>query len=93
MPNELGLFYVALLTVPLYIQWDQLIIVEITLPTPSYQVTSNFMLDLKRLRLNLLNILTLVDPQGHSYIITTREIKLSTGTADRDKRIIQSYCS
>ena len=53
-------FYVTLLTVSLYIQWDKFIIVQVTVSTPSNQVTSNFMLDFKRLRLNLLNILTLL---------------------------------
>ena len=38
MNNELGLFYVVLITVPLYIQWDQFIIVQVTLPTPSHQL-------------------------------------------------------
>ena len=33
MPKELGLFYVALLTVQLCIQLDQFIIVQVTLPT------------------------------------------------------------
>ena len=59
IPKELELFYVALITVPLYTQWEQFIIVQVTLTTPYHQFTSNFMLYLKRLRLNLLNILTL----------------------------------
>ena len=63
MPNKLGPIYVAFLTVPLYIQWDQFIIVQLTLPTPSHQVPSNFMLDFKRLRRNLLNIVTLLIPK------------------------------
>ena len=58
--NKLGLFYVALLNVTLYIQWGRFIIVHVTLPTPSHQVTSNFMLDFKRLHLNPLNIMTLL---------------------------------
>ena len=60
IPKELGLFYVALMTVPLYIQWDQCIIVHVTLPTPSHQMPSNVMFDFRRLRLNLLNIVTLL---------------------------------
>ena len=67
MPKELGLFYIDFLTVPLYIQWDQFIIVQVTLTTPSHQVTSNFILVLKSLHLNLLNIvnsLTLRDVLG-----------------------------
>ena len=42
------------------IQWDQFIIVHVTLPTPSHQVPSNFMLAFKILHLNLLNIVTLL---------------------------------
>ena len=60
MPKELRLFYVAYLTVTLYTQWDQLIIFQVNLPTPSYPVPSNFMLTFKRLRLNVLNIVTLL---------------------------------
>ena len=56
IPKELGLFYVTFLNVPLYIQWDQFIIFQVTLPTPYQQVPSNFMLAFKRLCLNLLNI-------------------------------------
>ena len=54
--KELGLFYIVLLTVPLYIQWEQFIIVQVTLPTPSNWVPSNFMLVFKRSHLNLLKI-------------------------------------
>ena len=60
MPNKLGFFYVAFLTVPLYIQLYQFIIFQVTLPILSHQVPSNFMLDFKRLHLNLLNIVTLL---------------------------------
>ena len=60
MPKELGLFYITFLTVILYIQWDQFIIVQVTLPTPSHQVPSDFLLGFKRLRLNLLNVVTLL---------------------------------
>ena len=60
MPNGLGLFYVDFLNVTLYIQWDQFIIVQVTLTTPSHQVPSNFILGFKMLRLNLLNIVTLL---------------------------------
>ena len=59
-PKELGLFYVFLLPVPLYIQWDQFIILQVTLPTPSHQVLSNFMLCFKRLRPNLLKTVILL---------------------------------
>ena len=60
MPKELGLFYVVFLTVPLYIQWEQFIIFQVTLPTPSYKVPSNLMLVFKSFYLNLLNIVTLL---------------------------------
>ena len=51
MPKELGLFYDVLLTVPLYIWWDQFIMFQLNITTPSHEVPSNFMLDFKRLRL------------------------------------------
>ena len=38
MPKKLGLFYVDLLSVTLYIQWEQFIIVQVTIPTPYNQV-------------------------------------------------------
>ena len=60
IPKDLGLFYVAFITVPLYIQYYQFIIVQVTLPTPSHQVPYNSMLDFKPLRLNLLTIVTLL---------------------------------
>ena len=56
IPKELGLFYVAFLTVWSYIQLDQFIIVQVTLPTLSHQLPSNFMLVSKKLHLNLLKI-------------------------------------
>ena len=60
MTNELGLFYVIFLTVLLYILWEQLIIVHVSLPTPSHLVPSNFMFILKKLDMNLLNIMILL---------------------------------
>ena len=60
MPKEFGLFYVAFLTVKLYIQSDQFIIVQVTLPTLYHQVPSSFILVLRRLHMNLLNIVTLL---------------------------------
>ena len=56
-----GIFYVAFLTVTLNIQWDQIIIVRVTFPTPYDQVPSNFMLDYKRLHVKLLNIVDLMN--------------------------------
>ena len=60
MTKELILFYIVFLTVPLYIQWYKFIIVQFTLPTSSHPVPSNFMFFLKRLHLDLLNIVTLL---------------------------------
>ena len=71
MLNELGLFYVAFLTVPLCIQWDQFIIVQVTLTTPSHHVPSSFMLDFKRLRLKLFNIVTLLPSRSFMEITLT----------------------
>ena len=56
----IGIIYVDFLTVPLYIQWDQLIIVQVTLPKPYHQVSTNFILDFKSICLNLINMLTLL---------------------------------
>ena len=58
MPKGLGLFYVAFLTVPLYIQLYQFIIVYVTLPTLYHQVNSSFILVFKRFHLSLFNIVT-----------------------------------
>ena len=38
MPKELGLFYVILLTTPLYNQWDQFTTVQVNLTIPPYQM-------------------------------------------------------
>ena len=60
MTNELRLFYGFFLIAPLYIHWYQLIIFQITLPTPYHWVPSNVMLVFKRLHLNLLKFLVLL---------------------------------
>ena len=60
MPEQLRLFYVPLLTDLLYIQWDQFIIVQITLQTLYHWVPSNAIFVLKRLHLSLLNIVILL---------------------------------
>ena len=44
IPKELGLFYVVLLIVPLYVRQDQFIILHVTLTTPYHCVSSNFIL-------------------------------------------------
>ena len=51
IPKQLELFYVIFLSVPLYIHWEQFIIVQVTLPTPSHQVPSIVVLVLKILHL------------------------------------------
>ena len=56
----IGIIYVAFLTVRLYIQLDQFIIFQVTLPTLYHHVPSSFILVLKRLHMNLLNIVTLL---------------------------------
>ena len=75
MPKELGLFNFAFLIFRLFIQLGQFIIVQVTLPTLYHQVPSSFILVLKRLHLNLLNILTLLNLKvvlgGHHTRLTT----------------------
>ena len=60
MSKELALFCVYFLTVRLYIQLGQFIIIQFTLPKPYYQVPSSVKLVFKILHLHLLNILTLL---------------------------------
>ena len=60
MPKELGLFYVAFLTVRLYFQLDQFIIVQVTVPTLYHHTPSSFILVFKMLHLNLLDIVTIL---------------------------------
>ena len=60
MPKELGLFYVILLTDPLYIHWDTFIILHVILTIQYHQVISNFMLVFNMLHLNLLKIVILL---------------------------------
>ena len=96
MPKDLGLFYVSLPTVTLYIQWEQFIIFQFTLPTPSHQVPSNFMLDFKTLGLNLLNILTLSTlkfvlgdhPTRLKKILTISKQKFFRVNSHRDRNIV-----
>ena len=100
MPKEMVLFYVAFLIAPKYIQWYQFIIVQITFPTLSHQVTSNFMLVFKKLHLNLLNILTflalkVVLGDHHTRlkkILTIFKSKLSSSTLI-ETRILLSQLS
>ena len=60
IPKELGLFYIAFLIIRLYIQLDQFIIVQVTLPTLYHHVPSSFILVFIRLHMNLLKIVTLL---------------------------------
>ena len=97
IPKELGLLYIASLTIKLYIQWDQFNIVQVTLPTPSHKVPSNFMLVLKLLHLTLLNIVTLLNLKvvlGDHHtrlttILTILNLKLSRSILT-EKRILLS---
>ena len=66
MPKELGLFYVALLNVRLYIQLDHFIIVQVTIPTLYHQVPSSF---------NILNFVTLLTLK---VILGDHPIRLAT---------------
>ena len=100
MPKELGLFYVDFITVGLYIHLDQFIIVQVALTTLSHQVPSNFILIFKRLRLNLLNTVTLLTlkvvlgdhPTRRATILTTFNLKLSRSILT-DTRILMSQLS
>ena len=60
-PKQFGLFYVTFQTIQLYIKLDQFIIVQVNLPTLSHQVYSHLIPVLKRLHLNLFNIVTLLN--------------------------------
>ena len=75
MPKELGLFYVVFLTVRLYIQLEQFIIFQVTLPTLHHQVPSSFILVLKMLHLNLLNIVTLLTL---NFVLGDQHTRLTT---------------
>ena len=48
MPKESGLFDIVFLPAPLYIQWYQFIILQITLPIPSHLVPSNVLMVFKK---------------------------------------------
>ena len=97
MLNKSGLFYVAFLTVWLYIQLDQFIIVQVTLPTLYHQVPSSFILVLRKLHLNLLNIVILLtlkvvlgdQPIRLATILTIFNPKLSRSILT-ETRILQS---
>ena len=52
------LFYVVFLTAPLYICWYQFMIFHVSLSTLYHRVSSIFLLVIKSLHLNLLNIVT-----------------------------------
>ena len=67
MTKELGFFYVAFLTVRLYIQLGRFIIFQVALTTLYHQVPSNFMLVLKKVTSEPLEHCEFFDPQGHSW--------------------------
>ena len=96
MPKELRLFYASLPNVQLYIQLDHFIIVQVTLPALSNQVNSNFMLVLKRLHLNLLNIVALLtfkvvlrrSPYQTQKNLDYLQIEIVKVNPHRDKNIV-----
>ena len=100
IPKELGLFYVAFLTVRLYIYLYKFIIVQVTIPTLYHQVPSIFVLVLKSLYLNLLNIVTLLTlkvvlrdhPTRLASILTIFNSKLSRSILT-ETRILLSQLS
>ena len=100
MPKELGLFYVAFLAVQLYIQLDQFIIVQVTFSTLYNQGPSSFILGLKGLHQNLLNIVTLLTlkvvlgdhPTRLATILTIFNSKLSRSILT-ETRILLSQLS
>ena len=95
MPKELILLYVALLTVQLYIQLEQFITVQVTLPTIYHHLPSNCMLVFKNLHLNLFNIVTLLTLKvvlGYHHtrltpILTIFKSKCFNINTHRDKNI------
>ena len=74
MPKELGLFYVAFLTVRLYIKLDQFIIIQVTLPTLYHQVPSNLILVFKILHLNDFNKVTMYKRFRCKLLKTNRKL-------------------
>ena len=96
MSKELGSFYVAFITVQLYIQLEQFIILQVTLPTLYHQVTSKFMLVLKKVTSEPLENCKLVDPQGLSWIspyqthnnIEYLQLEIVKINTHRDKNIV-----
>ena len=78
------------------IHLDQFIILHFTLPTPSHKVPSNFMLDFKRLCLNLLSIVILLTlkvvlgdhPTRLKTILTIFKYKFVKVNSHRDSNIV-----
>ena len=102
VPKELVLFYVAFLTVQLYIQLGHFIIVQVILPTAYHQDPSNFMLGFKRLRLNLLSVVTLLtlkivlgcQPNRLKTILTIFKYKFVKVNPHRDSIIfVPTFCA
>ena len=100
MLKELGSFYVAFRTVQLYTHLEQFIIVQVTLPTLYHQVPSSLIFIFKRLRLNLLNIVTFLTlkvvlgdhPNRPATILTIFNSKLSRSILT-ETRILLSQLS
>ena len=75
MPKELELFYFTILNFPLYIQWVQFIIFQVNRPIPYHQVPSNSILAIKKLNMNIFNIVTLLT---HKFVLGDHPTKLKT---------------
>ena len=62
----IGIIFVVFLTVPIYIQWEQFIIIRVTLSTLSHQVPTNFMLVFHNVRSETLEDCDFFNPQDCS---------------------------
>ena len=69
MPKELRRFYVDLLSVPLFIMWQQFINFKDTPPIPSHWVPSIFF-SFQKVTSQTHEHCDFVDPQGRSWILT-----------------------
>ena len=95
MPKQLEIFYVVFLTASLYIQCDQFIIFQVTLPIPPRWVPSNVILGFKRLHLNLLKKL-FCWPSDYLLEITlpdSEQFRLSSNLHFKSQLYkVQGYC-
>ena len=65
--KELGLFYAVLLTVLLYIRWDQCIFFQVTLTTPSHQIFLKLYVGFQKVPSEPIKNCDFVDPQDQSW--------------------------